>query len=149
MVNDFIEQFTTCNVFQYDIDLGTTCQNLMQANNMWMPDKLHYGYLPFNLLNHLMLDDGASIENFHGNTLTSLCVLSKFDLGISSFPNRPPYLILAHFPHHHLSLLEVQFLKWACSILYPEEIFSNGGKTKAFSPFSIYSKHYPETQMVE
>uniref|UniRef100_A0A7C9B0M3 Uncharacterized protein n=1 Tax=Opuntia streptacantha TaxID=393608 RepID=A0A7C9B0M3_OPUST len=102
-----------------------------------------------HLLNHLMLDDGASIENFHGNTLTSLCVLSKFDLGISSFPNRPPYLILAHFPHHHLSLLEVQFLKWACSILYPEEIFSNGGKTKAFSPFSIYSKHYPETQMVE
>lgn len=56
-----------------------------------------------NLVDHLVLDDGAAIENFHGNTLTGLRVLRELHLSKCSFSYRPPYFILAYFPHHHFS----------------------------------------------
>jgi len=51
-----------------------------------------------------VLDDGAAVEHLHGHALSSFCVLSEFHLRKSSLPNRPPNLILPHFPQHHLSL---------------------------------------------
>lgn len=56
------------------------------------------------LVGHLVLDDGATVEHFHGHALSSFRVLSEFHLRKSSLPNRPPNLVLPHFPQHHLSL---------------------------------------------
>ena len=42
-----------------------------------------------DLINHLVLEDGASIEDFHGATLTTLCALSKLHLREVTFADRP------------------------------------------------------------
>ena len=57
-----------------------------------------------DLVDHLVLEDGGAIENFHGDTLTSLRVLSELDLREGSFSDRPPHFVLPYLPHHHLSL---------------------------------------------
>jgi len=51
-----------------------------------------------------MLDNGATVEHLHGNTLPSFRILCELYLGKGSFSNGPSNLILAHFPQHHLAL---------------------------------------------
>lgn len=63
-----------------------------------------------NLVDHLVLEDGAAIEHFHGDTLTSLSILCELNLSKGSFTDRPPNLILADFPHHHTCLSLFLFL---------------------------------------
>lgn len=48
-----------------------------------------------------MLDDGAPIEDFHGDALAGLGVLSEFDLGEGAFADGPPDFILAYFSDYH------------------------------------------------
>ena len=54
-----------------------------------------------NLFDHLVFDDGITIENFHGDTLTGLRVLRELNLSKVSFSNCPSHLVLPYFPHRH------------------------------------------------
>uniref|UniRef100_A0A2P2JFX7 Uncharacterized protein MANES_18G055300 n=1 Tax=Rhizophora mucronata TaxID=61149 RepID=A0A2P2JFX7_RHIMU len=76
----------------------------MQPYNIRMSDKLHNRYLPLNLVDHLVFDDGAAIEHFHGYALAGLRVLRELYFCECSFADCPPNLVFPHFPHHHLSL---------------------------------------------
>lgn len=87
-----------------------------------------------NLVDHLVLDNGTAIEDFHGDALTGLRVLSKLNLRKCSLANRPPDLVLPYFPHHHLSLFlsQIIFSLNSISALAPEsKIFQQSRTNKA------------------
>lgn len=103
LMSYFIKQFTTSNVLQNYIYLSLARQNLMESNNMRMPNKFHNRYLHLNLIDHFVLDDGVAIEYFHGDTLAGFGVLCELDLGVCSFTDGSPDFILTYSPDNHLS----------------------------------------------
>uniref|UniRef100_A0A2P2LRQ8 Non-specific serine/threonine protein kinase n=1 Tax=Rhizophora mucronata TaxID=61149 RepID=A0A2P2LRQ8_RHIMU len=68
----------------------------MQPNYVRMSDNFHDGYLSLDLINHFVLENGGFGQNFHGHTLTSLCVPCKLDLRKGPFPDGPAELVLPY-----------------------------------------------------
>lgn len=61
-----------------------------------------------DLVDHSVLEDGGSGEDFHGDGITGIHVASELDLGEGAFTNGPANLVLAHLLHLLISYIHHQ-----------------------------------------
>ena len=105
--------------------------------------------LIINLVDHLVLDNSIAIEDFHGDALTGLRVLSELNLRKCSLANRPPDLVLPYFPHHHLSFPQMIFSRSSISAFAAEERDISAKKNKrSFSNRQPFSFHFPKYLLI-
>jgi len=83
-----VEQLTTTSILHDEVELPARFYNLVQLNNVWVPDELQYMNLTSNPFYISYLDDPLLFQHLHCNSFTSQNVGAQLYLAKCALPNR-------------------------------------------------------------